>query len=168
MADRKQEIIEECMRQSESCLYTSTSLFLWLRSIRLWNRVWVVVPIILGGIAGFSVLKETTPPWVAAALTLIAGFFPAIYDALKLKGHADEVAKYAAQFKVLQDRFRQAAKITASGDLGHLEAEFATLMDRMDAARAASLTAPQKFFDAAQKQVKSGNYTFTVDEPGAP
>lgn len=164
MADRKTEIVAECMRQSESCLYTSTSLFLWLRAIRFWSRVWVVAPILLGGLAGFNVLQESTPPWVAATLTLVAGFFPAMYEALKLKGQAEEVGRYAAQFKTLQDRFRQTATITAAGDLTTLEAEFSSLMDRMDAARAVSITAPQRFFEAAQKQIKGGNYTFTVDE----
>lgn len=163
MADRKQEIVEECMRQSEACLYTSTSFYLWLRSIRFWGRVFVVTPIIVGGVASFSVLKVSAPQWVAAALTLIAGFFPAIYEALKLRGHADEVARVAAEFKTLEDRFRQAANITAAGDVADLEREFATLMDRMDAARATSLTAPQRFFLGAKKQIEAGHYTFAVD-----
>ena len=88
MADRKTEIVAECMRQSESCLYTSTSLFLWLRAIRFWSRVWVVAPILLGGLAGFNVLQESTPPWVAATSTLVARFFLVMYEALKLNGHA--------------------------------------------------------------------------------
>lgn len=88
-----------------------------------------------------------------------------VYDALKLKGQSEEVGKYAAQFKVLQDRFRQAARITATGELAELESEFTALMGRMDAARAVSLTAPQRFFEAARKQIEGGNYTFGVNQP---
>ncbi len=166
MSDRKAEIVRECLRQEESCLYTSTALYRWLRSVRTWNRVFIIVPIILGGVASFGILKADRPEF-AAVLALIAGFFPAIYDALKLKGHADEIAKQAAQFKVLQDRFRQAARIGSSGELTDLEAEFRSLMDRMDDARAGSLPVPQKFFEKARKQIEGGDYTFTVDEARA-
>jgi hypothetical protein len=41
--------------------------------------------------------------------------------------------------------------------------EFATLMDRMDAARASSLTAPERFFKKAQKKINNGHYDFGVD-----
>jgi hypothetical protein len=165
MPNRKNEIVQECLRQSESCLYSSTSLYIWLRSVRVWNRVFVIAPILIGGIAGFGVLKSGSPA-IAAGLALIAGFFPAIYDALKLSGHADEIAKHAGQFKILQDRFRQAARIGSIGNEGDLEVEYMALMDRMDAVRAISLTPPQKCFQEAQRQIKDGNYEFTVDACG--
>ncbi|MDR7230980.1 hypothetical protein J2X45_002071 [Caulobacter sp. BE264] len=166
MADRKAEIVRECLRQEESCLYTSTALYHWLRSVRFWNRAFIVTPIILGGLASYGALKSQSPV-IAAVLTLVAGFFPAIYDSLKLKGHADDIARQAAQFKVLQDRFRQAARIGAIGDTAALETEFNALMDRMDDARSGSLAIPAKFFTKAQAQIKGGDYSFTVDEPKA-
>ncbi|MGH1556988.1 hypothetical protein ACRAWD_02655 [Caulobacter segnis] len=84
--------------------------------------------------------------------------------ACKLKGHADEIARQAGQFKVLQDRFRQAARIDSIGDAAALEAEFKALMDRMDDARSGSLAIPQKFFVKAQKQIKGADYNFSVDK----
>ncbi len=164
MQSRKSEIVTECVRQSEACLYTSTSLYLWLRSVRFWNRIFIVSPIIVGGLAGWGVLA-TAAPEMAAGLALLAGFFPAIYEALKMKGEADEIAKNAGQFKVLQDRFRQTANIGALASDEELESEFRELMGRMDAARTVSLTAPQKFFLAAKEQIDKGHYTFTVDAP---
>jgi hypothetical protein len=36
-------------------------------------------------------------------------------------------------------------------------------MDRLDAARAKSLVVPQRHFEAAQKNIKAGDYDFTAD-----
>ncbi len=41
----------------------------------------------------------------------------------------------------------------------------AELMDRMDAVRSSSLTPPQRYFDAARKQIEGGHYEFAVDLP---
>ena len=40
--ERTSEIVAECRRQEESCLYTSTTLYIWLRQARLSRRVFVV------------------------------------------------------------------------------------------------------------------------------
>lgn len=37
-------LAEECLRQEESALYTSTALFIWLREARLWNQFFIVTP----------------------------------------------------------------------------------------------------------------------------
>jgi hypothetical protein len=71
-------IAKEARRQEESCLYTSTSHFLWLRRIRQQNTLFVVAPIILGALAGFSLLKEALPHWVIAVLAFLASLFPAL------------------------------------------------------------------------------------------
>jgi hypothetical protein len=36
-------------------------------------------------------------------------------------------------------------------------------MDRLEKARALCITPPEKFFKAAQRKVKAGDYTFDVD-----
>ena len=64
---------------------------------------------------------------------------------------------------MLQDRFRQAWQITALGNFDFFQAEFNTLMDRMDTARDSSLTPPERFFKKAQKKIKSGDYDFGAD-----
>jgi hypothetical protein len=71
---------------------------------------------------------------------------PAVYKALDLDLNLDTLAKDADQFKVLQDRFRQAWGVTALGDLDAFKTDFDALMVRMDAARARSLMAPERFF----------------------
>jgi len=165
------KLVAECRRQEESCLYTSTSLYMWLRNSRALRRVFIVAPIVLGSLATWSVLDQPDTVWLrwlTAIFALVAGLIPAIYQALKLDVDIDEIARHAAQFKNLQDRFRQAANVTALGPWEDFKAEFDALMDRMDTARRASLTPPERYFEAAKKKIKKGHYDFDSDAGSAP
>lgn len=95
---------------------------------------------------------------------MLAGLTPAVYKALDFDVSLDAIAKQAHQYKVLQDRFRQAWRVAALGGPDQFKAEFDELMMRMDAARASSLTPPERFFRSAQKKIASGHYDFTVDK----
>jgi hypothetical protein len=163
MDERTATLIAECKRQEESCLYTSTTLFEWLKSLRWWRVAFVVVPIILSTLATWQLLAKEGHEWITGTCALLAGLVPAIYKALNFDVSLDTLAKHAHQFKSLQDRFRQAANITALSGFDQLKAEFAKLMDQMDATRASSLTAPERFFRKAQKKIATGHYEFTVD-----
>jgi cyclopropane fatty-acyl-phospholipid synthase-like methyltransferase len=101
--------------------------------------------------------------WGAPLAGLIAGVIPAIYKALDFDVSLEAVTGAANSFKVLQDRFRQAASITAASEEPELAKEFRKLMDRLDSVRAASPVAPERFFKRAQEKVKKGHYAFTVD-----
>ena len=150
MDDRTRNLVDECKRQEESCLYTSTTFFEWLKSLRYWRIVFVVAPIILGGVATWPLLaKQPDYQWITGLCALLAGMTPAVFKALALDGSVAVVAKQAHQFKILQDRFRQAWRVTALGDLSTFNTEFDQLMKRMDEARAASLTAPERHFRQA-------------------
>lgn len=161
---RRTAIIAECRRQEESCLYTSTMLYIWLRKVRLQKRIFVVAPIIIGGVAGMSVLQSVLELWVIAVLAFIASLFPALADALKIQTSVEEIAKSAADFKSLQDRFRRVATITALSDLDGAEATLGELMDRMDVARSTSITPPERAFEDARKKIEAGHYSFAVDQ----
>lgn len=158
------EIISECRRQEESCLYTSTSLYCWLRSLRRWNRILVIAPIILGGIASWNILDGyNTNPWVmwgAAVAALLAGLLPTIFKTLGLDGHIDYISDQAAAYKNLQDRFRQLGNFAQHKTKEELKSEFDDLMSKMEGARSKSITAPERFFRAAQKKIKKGDYSF--------
>ncbi|MCM3680964.1 hypothetical protein [Sphingomonas paucimobilis] len=160
---RANAIAVEARRQEESCLYTSTSLYLWLRQVRRQKQIFVIVPIILGAVAGFSAFKEHVPAVLVASLTLIASLFPALADALKITTSVDEITASAATFKALQDRFRRLATITILSDIDAAETALGELMDRMDVARSNSITPPERYFTAAQAKIKSGDYDFSVD-----
>ncbi|MGA8148282.1 MAG: hypothetical protein WB870_12015 [Gallionellaceae bacterium] len=162
--ERTQNLIAECKRQEESCLYTSTIIFEWLKSLRCWRVIFVVVPIILGGLATWPLLtKQTGLEWLTGICALLAGLAPAVYKALDLDLSLDTLAKDAHQFKILQDRFRQAWSVTALANFDAFKTEFDALMERMDAARARSHTAPERFFKKAQKIISGGDYDFGVD-----
>lgn len=164
MDERTKNLIEECQRQEESCLYTSTALFEWLKRLRVQKVFLVVVPIVLGDIATWPLLaKQDEYKWVTGVCALLAGFAPAIYKALDFDVNLTTVAKHAHQFKVLQDRFRQCWRITSLGPSEAFKQEFDDLMARMDDARGASLTPPERFFGKTKAKIESGHYSFSVD-----
>ncbi len=161
MNQRAQEIINECMRQEESCLYTSTALFSWQKETRKLRIVFIVVPIVCGSFASARILlRDPTYDWATAILSLIAGLFPAIFKALDLDVSLATIADSANRFKTLQDGFRQASRIGATSRIEDLEEQFTSLMRRMDDARSASPTIPDRHFTAAQKKIQGGDYSF--------
>ena len=86
---------------------------------------------------------------VVATCTVLAGVATAIYKALDLDVSLDLLAKQANQFKILQDRFRQASRVSALlDDQANFQAEFDTRMGEMDALRLSSLPPPERFFKA--------------------
>ena len=158
--------VKECCRQEESCLYTSTTLYIWLRSVRFWRSTFIAAPIILGGIGGWGVLRGLHDPlwtWVAAVCSLCAGLFPAIFKALELDGHVAALMKQAAQFKNLQDRFRQLRNFAPHRTDQETRDGFERLMKELESARSSSVTPPERFFKKAQRKVKSGDYSFDSD-----
>ena len=167
MDERIIELVRECRRQEESCLYTSTTLYIWLRCARVIRLVFVVLPIVLGALATWSVLDQPEDKvlvWITATFALLAGLFPAVYEALKLDIHIDELKRQTAQFKNLQGRFRQAASVTAHGSYEEFQSIFDTLIERMDEARSASMTPPEWCYSAAHKKIKAGHYEFDSDK----
>jgi hypothetical protein len=164
MDQRTENLVDECQRQEESCLYTSTSLFEWLKWMRFLKIVFVVTPIILGAVATWPLLaKQDAFRWVTGACALLAGLAPAVYKALDFDVSLNLIATQANQFKNLQDRFRQAWRVAALGPFEEFKKEFEALMTRMDTARTSSLSAPERFFRKAQAKVAVGHYNFAVD-----
>ncbi len=165
MDERTRYLVTECKRQEESCLYTSTTLFEWIKWLRLWRVVFVVVPIVLGGVATWPLLaKLPDREWVTGLCALLAGLAPAVYKALQWDVSLEAVGKSANAFKTLQDRFRQGSQIAALGDFGEFKSTLDALMERMDATRDGSLTAPERFFKKARVKINAGHYDFAVDQ----
>jgi len=164
MDARTENLVEECKRQEESCLYTSTTLFEWLKSMRRYRVLFVVMPIVFGGIATWPLFKQQPGyEWLTGLCALLAGITPAIYKALNLDVSLNVIAKQAHQYKILQDRFRQAWRVSALGAQDEFVNEFQALMARMDAVRSTSLTPPESFFKKARRKIMDGHYEFSVD-----
>lgn len=159
-------LVTECQRQVENCLYTSTALFeviKWHEKIRVWGAA---VPFVLGSLATWGVLADAGVPWlkyVTAAFAFLSGLIPALLTTVKFNEGLDRCKATACEFKNLQDRFRQAAQITAHKGLVEFDKELRLLMDRMEAVRKECVMVPQWAFEAAQKKVQTGDYTFDVD-----
>lgn len=166
MDNRTENLIKECRRQYDNCKYSSTSLYIWQKHARRWRAVFLVLPILLGGIAASQILNQT--PWeggkyIAAMCTVIAGFFPAIFKALNLDMHLEAIGRSAYEFTNLRDRFRQTANIASHAPFDEFHAAFEVLMDRMDAVRSIAPPVPEWCFKQAQKKIDSGDYDFDVD-----
>lgn len=167
MDDKRREITEECYRQAENCLYTSTSLYIWLRILRATKISFVGAPLVLGSLGAWQLLSANNVASVrtfASVCAFVAGLLPTIYAALKFDKSLDAVARSAMSFKVLQDEFRQLALIHSHDPIEEYQKRFESAMAQMSGARTASLTPPEWVFRRAQKKVKSGDYDFDHDK----
>jgi hypothetical protein len=165
MDQRTHNLIDECKRMEESCLYTSTTLFEWLKSLRRWRLFFVVAPIVLGGVATWPLLAQPNDyRWVTGVCALLAGIAPAIYKALDFDINLTGITQNAQAAKALQDRFRQAWRVTALGSFDDFKNEFDELMARKEIARNASLVAPERYFLKARQKMEAGHYDFAIDE----
>lgn len=166
MENKAEQLIQECKRQSEGCLYTSTSLFIWLRTLRYLKVIFIVAPLVLGSLAGGKLLLSDNAESVktfSAICAFFAGLLPSIYAALKYDDRLKECIVLAAEFKNLQDRFRQAALVASEKPFPEFETQFNGLMNRLELARKSSFTAPDWCFRRAQKKIKGGDYHYDVD-----
>lgn len=165
MENKTAQLIQECKRQSESCLYTSTALFIWLRTLRGLKVFFIIAPLTLGSIASGRLLLGNfdNAKIVAAICAFFAGILPSIYSALKYDDRLKECASLASEFKNLQDGFRVAALVYSEKSFEEFEARFCELVQRLEKARSVSFTAPEWCFKMAQRKIKGGDYHFDVD-----
>lgn len=160
------DLIKECKRQEDSCLYTSTTLYIWLRKKRFLRKVFIIAPIILGTLATWSILDQPDTEylqWLTATFAMLAGVFPAIYEALNMDIDISDIQKQAATYKNLQDRFRQLRTISSKQPYDEFLCAFEKVMSQMEKVRGKSITPPEKCFKAAQKKINSGHYEFDED-----
>jgi len=166
MNEKVEQLVQECRRQSEGCLYTSTSLFIWLRVLRYLKVFFIVAPLVLGSLASGKLLvsfSAANTKIFSAVCAFLAGLLPSIYAALKYDDRLKECTTLAAEFKNLQDRFRQAALVASQKPFAEFDAHFNKLMARLEAARNSSFTDPEWCFRRAQKKIKTGDYHFDTD-----
>lgn len=153
----------QCGEQHERCLYTSTSLFIWLRWLRRLKIVFVLFPIVLGSLAGWDLLKaqnDGTVKAFTAICAFLAGLIPAIYAALKLDEHLPTAVRLAGEYKNLEILFRDLQRVGPFKPLEIFEADYNDARSRLEKANAEAYTAPQFCFWLAQKVIKKGHYTF--------
>lgn len=166
MATKTDELVLECRRLSENCLYTSTSFFYYLRALRWIRLLFIGAPLILGSLATWNLLtasKLESVKIVTAIFAFLAGLLPSLFSALKFDEHLADSKLLAGEFKNLQDRFRQCALVSSKKTFAEFESEFKENMARLERARTPSATLPEMFFKMAQRKIKSRDYDFDVD-----
>lgn len=166
---RVEELVKECRRQEESCRYTSAGLYIWQKSAQWWKNIFIVAPILLGGAASSKLIVGSSDSdlyfnYFAAALALLAGFFPAIFEALGMDMRAREIGTAAGEYTNLRDRFRVLGNVGADMKFEELNPAFEQLMDRMDAARNTSPPLPERYFRKGRAKIEAGDYQFAVDQ----
>ena len=158
-----QAVSQECERQEESCLFTSTALFEWIKVLRLWRVAFIILPLVCSAVATSALFKHWA--WVTGIAILCAGVIPAIFKSLDLDKDIAAMTRYANTFKSLQDRFRQARNISALGEIDEFRKEFASLRTKLDDARMASIPIPERYFKKAQRKIGQGHYEFQANTP---
>ncbi len=171
MASKSDELARESKRQFENCLYTATSLLIWLRWLRGLKAFFTIAPIAFGSLGSLSILtasSDDTMKTIGALASFLGGLLSTIYSALKLDTHIAEVKVAAGDLTNLRDSFRQAALVSSKKPFDEFEAEVGKLRGRLDKIRSQGLTAPDLFFRLAQRKINRGDYTFDLDvDPAA-
>lgn len=159
MNEARDALIIECETEAESCLYTSTSFHIWLRTLKAIRAVLWGIGAFAGAVSAARILGDPQgSPIVTAALALTGILAPALTRALKLDTAIDDYAKAAGVFKNLQGEFRRAANVWSKKPFPEFEKEARKTITAMDDARKPSLTPPEWSFKCAQKKVKRGDY----------
>ena len=166
MASKNVELAKECKRQYENCLYSASSLLIWLRWLRGLKVFFTIAPIVFGSLGSWKILtasSEETTKTIGAIASFLGGLFSTIYSALKLDTHIAEVRGAAGEFTNLRDSFRQAALVSSKESFEDFKGEVAKLRVRLDKVRALCLTPPNVFFRLAQRKINAGDYSFDLD-----
>lgn len=152
----------QCLQQCERCLYTSVSLFIWLRCLRKVRVALIIVPIILGSLAGWDLLQGHDGAFktLTAVFAFLAGLVPAVYSALKLDDHLPTAARLAGEYKNLEIVFGDLAQVGPTKAFEDFEEEYKQAMVRLEKANAEAYTAPEWCFGAAKKKIEAGHYSF--------
>lgn len=156
---RRTALVRECRDEEESCLFTSTSFFIWLRWLKSVRAVlWA------GGAAGSliaasHILRGDEEHRFIVALAALAGvLLPGLVRALRLDAAIRDYSKAAGTFKNLQGEFRRLASIWSHKEPPQFEEEARRAFVAMNEARKPSLTPPEICFWLARRKIKMGHY----------
>ena len=162
MSDPANEALAaQCKEQWERCLYTSNTLMVWLRTLRIIRVAFVVIPIVFGALASWEILKGNNRfEYITATMALVAGLVPAIYAALKLDEHLPTATRLAGEYKNLEILFADLGSIGPHKPFDVFEAEYKEARSRLEAANSEAYTPPEWCFRRARKKISAGHYDF--------
>lgn len=167
MDDKNKALAQECKRLSESCQYTSASIYMWLRYLRWIKAIFTAVPLILGSLSSWQLLTSSDIEAVRnliAIFAFLAGLLPSIYAALKFDERLGQYVSASGNYKNLEHKFRKLALVDSNKEYEDFEEEFDRAMQDYEQQNALSLTVPEWCFKRAQRKVQSGDYDFDSDQ----
>ena len=130
---------------------------------RLTRLIFVVLPILFGALAAWKVMADS-PAW-AATMVLLATAKP---PALRASGIDRAIADYqtlSGEMTNLRDRFRHVVTIESHKSFAEFNTATKPLFDRLEKARARSLTPPEWAFRCARKKPRPViTFTTTVNK----
>ncbi len=160
-----QALIQECKREEENCLYTSTSFFIWLRFLRIFRAVLWIGAVVASGVAASHILRgDPEYKLLMAGAALLAIILPGISRALHFDTTIKDYASAATALKNLQGEFRRAANVWSHKPFTEFEIDTRNLFEAMNKARKPSLTPPEFSFRLARRKIKKGHYKHDSDE----
>lgn len=152
-------LIAECEREEESCLYTSTSFYIWLRTLKVIRTALWVSGAIGSIVSANSILRgQQGYPIILASFAIAGVLMPGLSKAGQLDTTIRDYSAAAASFKNLQGEFRRLAKVWSNKPFPEFEAEARRAIKAMNDARKPSLTPPEWCFRRAQQKIKRGDY----------
>jgi hypothetical protein len=152
-------LIAECEREEESCLYTSTSFYIWLRTLKMIRAALWVFGAVGSIVSANSILRgQQGYPIILASLAVAGVLMPGLIKAVQLDTAIRDYAGAAAGFKNLQGEFRRLAKVWSNKPFPEFEAEARRAIKAMNDARKLSLTPPEWCFRLTQRKIKRGDY----------
>ncbi|MSO71662.1 MAG: hypothetical protein EXQ88_06595 [Alphaproteobacteria bacterium] len=161
-------LVLECRREEESCLYSSTTFYIWLRFLRaLRGLLWIVAAVAGGMAASHNLRSDPENKTLSALAALLAVILPGIGNALRLDRTIRDYESAAGKIKNLQGEFRRAAKVCLHKPVVEFDAETRKLFKAMNEARKPSLTPPDFCFWLAQRKIRKGHYRFDADDSDA-
>ena len=149
----------ECEREEESCLYTSTSFYIWLRALKVIRATLWVLGALGSIVSASSILRgQKSYPIILAGFAIAGVLLPGLIKAVHLDTTIRDYAAAAATFKNLQGEFRRLAKVWSAKPFPEFEAEARRAIKAMNDARKPSLTPPEWCFRLSQRKIKRGDY----------
>ncbi len=152
-------LILECRKAEEGCLYTSLSFFIWLRILRVTRIFLNVAAVVCGALAGWKALSHEYE-MAMAVFAVLAAILPQVQRVTGMDLAIKQLANLAGEFKNLQDRFRRAASVSSSLPFEDFSSETTELFNRLEKARAPSITPPEFCFWLARRKIRKGHYDF--------
>ncbi len=161
--DLEKEIVNECCRVEEDCIYSSKGHF---EASALWKKIhlWIGVPsAILAGIASISAFEENT--LLAGALAILVAALGAIATFLNPSSKSTEHHSAATSYLELRNRVRRFKNIELPG-MDEQEGKERILLfgQQKDDLSSSTPQIPEWAFKKARKNIEEGQADYVADK----